>query len=292
MPKATEQATSQPINIAGLTFHYLDWGGTGTPIILIHGLASTVHIWDLVAPHLTAHGCVIALDQRGHGLTDQPDAGYDFVSITADLANFVEAIGIKEKFFLVGHSWGAHVALVFAQQYDDLLRGVVLVDGGIVDLKTQWPTWELAEKQMTPPDLTGITLPEIQDRIRDQWLGDAWTPEIGELALRVYKIDAAGFVQRRLRTANHMQIAHAIWSLTPAEHFTQIKCPALVVMAIPPGMAQKPDDSYVNKQNQVAHAEQAIEDCRVVWFPDTIHDIPWQQPERLVHAMVDFIIAH
>lgn len=44
MSKAAEQPTSQTINIAGLTLHYLDWGGSGTPIILIHGLASTVHM--------------------------------------------------------------------------------------------------------------------------------------------------------------------------------------------------------------------------------------------------------
>lgn len=291
MSKAAVQATSQLINIGGLTLHYLDWGGTGTPIILIHGLASTVHIWDLVAPHLTAHGRVIALDQRGHGLSDQPATGYDFASITADLANFVKAIGIQEKFFLVGHSWGAHVALTFAQRYSELLRGIVLVDGGIVDLKNQWPTWEIAEKQMTPPVLNEVTWPEIQQRIKEQWLGDAWTPETGELALSVYKVDEHGFVNRRLATANHMQIAHAIWSLTPTELFSQIKCPTLLVMPIPPGMAQKPDDRQVNKQKQVAQAEKRIENCQAVWLPDTIHDVPWQRPILLANTITDFIIA-
>ncbi|MCX6048063.1 MAG: alpha/beta fold hydrolase [Chloroflexi bacterium] len=99
--------TDKTINLAGLNFHYLEWGGTGTPIILIHGLASTVHIWDLVAPHLIAQGRVIALDQRGHGLSDQPATGYDFASITTDLANFVNALGIKEQFFLVWATRGA-----------------------------------------------------------------------------------------------------------------------------------------------------------------------------------------
>ncbi len=104
MSKPSDHATSHSINVGGLNFHYLDWGGAGTPILLIHGLASTVHIWDLVAPHLTTHGHVIALDQRGHGLTEQPDAGYDFATITADLANFAAALGIQAPFFLVGHS--------------------------------------------------------------------------------------------------------------------------------------------------------------------------------------------
>lgn len=292
MPQTRTQPTSHTINISGLNFHYLDWGGTGTPIILIHGLASTVHIWDLVAPQLTAQGHVIALDQRGHGLTDQPATGYDFATITADLANFVSALGIKEKFFLVGHSWGAHVALCFAQRYDERLRGAVFVDGGIMDFKTQWPTWAIAEKQMTPPTLTGVTLPEIRRRIKEQWLGDAWTPETGDLALSVYKVDAQGFVQRRLDTTNHMQIAHAIWALTPAELFPQLECPVLLVVPLPPGMVQQPDAWQVEKRRQVQQAEQLLTQGQVVWFPETIHDVPWQRLEQLAKTINEFIAKH
>ncbi|MCX6048064.1 MAG: alpha/beta hydrolase, partial [Chloroflexi bacterium] len=158
----------------------------------------------------------------------------------------------------MGHSWGAHVALCFARQYGSWLRGIVLVDGGIVDLKTQWPTWAIAEKQMTPPELTEVTLPAIQQRIKQQWLGDAWTPETGELALHVYKVDANGFVSRRLNTAHHMQIAQAIWSLTPAELFPQIECPVLLAAPIPPGMAAQPDAWQIEKQKQVAEAEKLL----------------------------------
>src|SRR5262249_16724327 len=147
---------SRYVQVSGLDLHYLDWGGEGTPILLLHGLASTVHIWDLVAPQLTTHGHVFALDQRGHGLSSQPASGYDFASITADLARFAGVVRIAERFFLVGHSWGAHVALAFARRYGERLRGVVLVDGGVVDLKTRWPTWEIAEQQMTPPDLATL----------------------------------------------------------------------------------------------------------------------------------------
>lgn len=88
-----------------------------------------------------------------------------------------------------------------------------------------------------------------------------------------------------------MQIAHAIWSLTPTELFPQIECSTLLVMPIPPGMAQKPDDRQVNKQKQVAQAEKLIEACQVVWFPDTIHDVPWQRPVLLANTITDFIVT-
>ena len=71
----------------GLRLHYRDWGGSGQPLVLLHGLASTCRIWDLVAPILAEDFSVVALDQRGHGLSDKPDHGYDFASVSRTCAS-------------------------------------------------------------------------------------------------------------------------------------------------------------------------------------------------------------
>ena len=55
------------VTIDGLKFYYRDWGGPGQLVLLLHGLASTCHIWDMVAPILAQNHRVVALDQRGHG---------------------------------------------------------------------------------------------------------------------------------------------------------------------------------------------------------------------------------
>ena len=60
------------VGLDGMPFHYRDWGGAGQPIVLLHGLASTCHIWDLVAPILRRAFRVVALDQRGHGESGKP----------------------------------------------------------------------------------------------------------------------------------------------------------------------------------------------------------------------------
>src|SRR5438552_915067 len=70
----------------GLALHYRDWGGAGRPIVLLHGLASSSRIFDLLAPLLRPYGRVVALDARGHGESAKPDDGYDFPSIVADVA--------------------------------------------------------------------------------------------------------------------------------------------------------------------------------------------------------------
>ena len=79
--------------VDGLSFHYRDWGGAGPPLMLLHGLASTCHIWDLVAPILAEDHAVTALDLRGHGDSAKPNHGYDFASLTKDVLGVIEHRG-------------------------------------------------------------------------------------------------------------------------------------------------------------------------------------------------------
>ncbi len=83
------------IELNGLSFHYREFGGRGQPLVLLHGLASNARIWDMTAPLLAERFRVLALDQRGHGLSGKPDDGYDFQSVAGDLHAFREAIGLE-----------------------------------------------------------------------------------------------------------------------------------------------------------------------------------------------------
>ena len=91
------------VDLNGMSFHYRDWGGYGQPIVLLHGLASNCHIWDMVAPILAENNAVIALDQRGHGQSAKPDNGYDFAMVGNDLMALIHAKNI-ERSIVVGHS--------------------------------------------------------------------------------------------------------------------------------------------------------------------------------------------
>ena len=134
----------------GLRLHYLDWGGAGLPIVILHGLSSSAHIWDLMAPVLADKHRVIAVDQRSHGQSDRPEDGYDFRNTTADVAALIRELGL-ERPVVAGHSWGANVALQLAHDYPDLVRGIVLVDGGFIE-RSKDANWEEAEKEMRPGD--------------------------------------------------------------------------------------------------------------------------------------------
>src|SRR6266545_1920073 len=60
----------------GVRLAVREWPSGGPSILLLHGLASSSHIWDLVAPRLAPRFRVVAYDQRGHGLSGKPSSGY------------------------------------------------------------------------------------------------------------------------------------------------------------------------------------------------------------------------
>ena len=147
------QSQARFITANGLNFHLLDWGGQGQWIVGLHGLASQAHIWDLVAPRLIDSFRVMAIDQRGYGLSDKPDHGYDFTTMTSDLDAILQAQhASRDRAVLAGHSWGGNVALQYAVDYPDRVSGLILIDGGFLQVgdRFDWPT---TEKFLEPPDL-------------------------------------------------------------------------------------------------------------------------------------------
>ena len=81
--------------IGTLDVRYLDWGGEGPPLLALHGLASSAHWYELVAPYLQSKHRVIAPDQRGHGQTSQANKGYDWQSLASDAVGLLDHLGIS-----------------------------------------------------------------------------------------------------------------------------------------------------------------------------------------------------
>lgn len=271
----------------GLKFHALDWGGRGEWLVLLHGLASQAHIWDLVAPLLTSSFRVIALDQRGHGLSDKPATGYDFASITHDLDELLAALAI-DRATLIGHSWGGNVAVQYAVDQPQRVSGLVLVDGGFLQIPAHvdWPT---AEKMLEPPDLIGTPVEEFRANLK-LWQGSAWTPQAEAITLHNFEIRADGTIAPRLSKSNHMQVVRALYDHHPSELWARVQCPVLMIPAIAPSPHDARTQSMIDtKRRNIALAEARLERSQTLWLYDTIHDIPLQRPLELATAIKDFV---
>ncbi len=271
-----------------LRFHYRDWGGTGRPVVLLHGLASNARIWDFVAPQLTPHLRVLALDQRSHGLTDSATEGFDFPSIVRDLHAFIEALDLQRP-LLVGHSWGGSTVLQYAAARPPGPAGMVLVDGGFTEMSAvPGMTWEQAERILRPPDLDGMPREDFLARLRG-WMNGLYSDAAAEITLASFSVDADDRVYRRLPVLYHMHIARAIYEQPTSALYARLRCPALLCPAVPPPPRDEQAEAFLaRKREGVARAEQSSPLVRVCWFEDTVHDIPLHRPDELAQAIIDF----
>lgn len=121
--------------INDIRIHYLEWSSAGPPIILLHGMNDDAGIWESFAPLLASEYHVIAPDRRGVGSSGIPKDGYNFSTLISDISLLIKKLGIGPV-ILIGHSFGAEIALSMAAQQPDLIHSVVLVDGGF------WPKEE------------------------------------------------------------------------------------------------------------------------------------------------------
>jgi pimeloyl-ACP methyl ester carboxylesterase len=271
----------------GHTFHLFDWGGHGDWLVCLHGLASQAHIWDLVAPRLSDDFHVVAIDQRGHGLSDKPDDGYDFAAITSDLDAILKAQKI-DRAMLAGHSWGGNVALQYAVDHPDHVSGLILIDGGFLQVgdRIDWPT---TEKFLEPPDLIGTPVDEFRANLK-LWMGSAWSPEAEAITLHNFEVRADGTIAPHLKKSNHMQVVRAIWEHRPSELWTRVQCPVLMIPAVAPRPHdERTRDTLENKRHSIALAEERVKQSRTIWMNDTIHDIPLQRPGELAEMIKAFV---
>src|SRR4051794_14890516 len=103
-----------------------DTGGTGTAVVLMHGLTATRHYVVMGSNVLERAGNrVIAYDARGHGESD-PAQPYDYVALAADLEAVMDELGV-DRAVLAGASMGAHTALRFVLDHPDRVEGLVLI---------------------------------------------------------------------------------------------------------------------------------------------------------------------
>ncbi len=117
--------------VDGMNFHYLEWGDSSNPtILMLHGNSQQSHSWDFVSLVLSEQFHLIVLDQRGHGDSDwASDGDYSVEAQQKDIDGFVQAVGL-DGFTLMGHSMGGRNSYVWASRHPGALKALIIVDTG------------------------------------------------------------------------------------------------------------------------------------------------------------------
>lgn len=125
--------------------------GTAKPVIVLaHGYADCGLSWWYAMHGLTDEFELIALDARGHGLSDPPDATTPSDAQAKDIAAVIQELGLVKP-IVMGHSMGAAAAMWFAALFPDVPRAVVLEDPGLSLARcvSPWPLLRATLLQMS-----------------------------------------------------------------------------------------------------------------------------------------------
>jgi esterase len=125
---APADVASRRLDIGGLSLHYLDWGGDGPPLVMLHGLIGHARTWDHTAAALSDRYRVLVPDQRGHGNSDWAPR-YGVGLMAEDLLAFLDALKLGEV-TLMGLSMGGLVAFIFAASHPERVRDLIVLDIG------------------------------------------------------------------------------------------------------------------------------------------------------------------
>ena len=126
-----EGFTSTAIATSGARIN-LRYGGSGPPLLLLHGNPLTHVMWHKIAPRLAEHFTVVATDLRGYGDSSKPDGGedhaaYSFRAMAQDQVEVMAALGF-DSFHVVGHDRGGRVAHRMALDHPRRVKKVAFLD--------------------------------------------------------------------------------------------------------------------------------------------------------------------
>ena len=225
----------------GDRIHFQDWGGGGMPgVVLVHGLAATSWTWAPVARRLVAVRRTVALDLRGHGLSDattEPGA-YDLDVLGRDVVAVAEGAGLLDDeaaVVLAGHGLGAIVAAQAASILGARCARLTLVDGGldVLEETTGVDADEFLRGLDEPPEVMASM---------DAFLGDrrAWDPSTWdadqERAARAGVVETpAGRLVPATRPHALEAAVRTMFRYRPAEVLERVVAPIVAVQRITRG---------------------------------------------------------
>jgi pimeloyl-ACP methyl ester carboxylesterase len=107
--------------------HYLDFGGSGEPLVFLTGLGSSAHVFDDLAPRFTDRFRVIALTRRGHAQSDHPRTGYALDTLVADIKAVLDTLVLR-RVHLAGHSIAGGELSRFAIVHPNRVASLIYID--------------------------------------------------------------------------------------------------------------------------------------------------------------------
>jgi pimeloyl-ACP methyl ester carboxylesterase len=279
--------TSRYIDTGELRLHAVT-GGAGPPLLLVHGWPQTWYAWRMLMPALARDFSVVAVDQRGIGLSGKPTGGYDTATLASDLVALMDALG-HQRFALYGTDVGMPIAYALAADHRDRVDRLAVSEAPLPGISPSPPLflppplnaklWHLAFNQ----------LPKINEQLvtgrEDIFFGaefdaSAGTNKLPDYAVRYY-IDT-------LKDPDHLRGSFEFYRAIPTTIAQNQKRKerrlTLPVLAI--GGAESSGEGVGNTMKLAA------DDVQAVVLADSGHWVAEQAPEQLLAALTAFLAPY
>ena len=227
---APHEASSIRVDV-GVQLEVLDFGGKGSPILLLPGLGATAHSYDELAPLLARQHRVIALTRRGTGYSSKPDYGFDTPRLAQDVLQVMDAMKLQ-KVLLVGHSIAGDELTWLGGHHGDRFSGLVYLDAaydrsgsGAKDPRVREIARPIPPEPPFPPEAM-LNYEAMTKMLAER--GHVRLPEGELIAFRnIDKAELAGTPNIDGRTQQ------AIAAAIEAPDYAALRIPALAIYAIP-----------------------------------------------------------
>ena len=216
--------------VNGVRLNYLDWGGDGPPLVMIHGLGDDPHVFDDLALLLRDRFRIVAYARRGHGRSEAAPGPYDAATLVEDLRQLLDHLGIPRA-SLLGWSMGGNEITAFAGEYPSRVERLVYLEAGY-DWST--PAFFSAFGEILAVNGPGAadvrSLDAFRAWYRAAWLGDTpWTNGLEAYLRDLAQPDADG-------TLHPVPSGKAVDALvatlgTWRRDYTKVRTPALALYA-------------------------------------------------------------
>ena len=281
--------TSRYVDTGALRLHAVI-GGDGPPLLLVHGWPQTWYAWRMLMPTLARDFQVIAVDQRGIGLSDKPQHGYDTGTLAGDLVALMEALG-HQRFALYGTDTGMPIAYALAADHPERLERLVVSEAPLPGISPSPPLllppplnarlWHLAFNQLPAEVNEALVRGREAVFFGAEFDASAGTNKLPTDAVSYY-IDRLAADPDALRGS--FEIYRAFPTITAQNEQRKTRRLPMPVLAIG---GEQSSGAMVGELMQLV-----ADDVQTLVIPGCGHWVAEQAPEELLAALTEFLAPY